>query len=92
MLVSARYQHESTIGILPFAFLNPVLGAEGLPWWLMIKNSPVSEEDSILILGSGRSLGEGNENPLQDSYLDNPMDREARQASVRGVAKGSHPT
>ena len=27
--------------------------------------------------GSGRSLGEGNGNPLQYSCLENPMDREA---------------
>ena len=29
------------------------------------------------IPGSGRSPGEGNDNPLQDSCLENPMDREA---------------
>ena len=29
------------------------------------------------IPGSGRSPGEGNGNPLQYSYLENPMDREA---------------
>ena len=69
-----------------------MLGAKGLPWWLRIKNSPVSEEDTILIPGSGRSIGEGKENPLQYSYLENPMDREAWQASVHGVAKGSNPT
>ena len=28
-----------------------------------------------LILGSGRSLGGGHGNPLQYSYLGNPMDR-----------------
>jgi len=30
-----------------------------------------------LIPGWGRSPGEGNGNPLQYSYLENPMDREA---------------
>ena len=30
-----------------------------------------------LIPGSGRSLGEGNGNPLQYSCLENPMDRGA---------------
>ena len=29
-----------------------------------------------LIFGSGRSPGEDNGSPLQDSYLGNPMDRE----------------
>ena len=33
-----------------------------------------------LIPGSGRSPGEGNANPLQYSYLENPMDRGAQQA------------
>ena len=33
-----------------------------------------------LIPGSGRSLGEGNGNPLQYSYLGNPMDRGAQRA------------
>ena len=36
---------------------------------------------------SGRFPGEGNGNPLQDSYLGNPMDRGDWQATVHGVAK-----
>ena len=44
-------------------------------------------EDSGLILGSGRSPGEGNGNPLQYSRLENPMDRGAWQAAVLGVTK-----
>ena len=39
------------------------------------------------ISGSGRSSGEGNGNPLQSSYLDSSMDREAWQVTVYGVAK-----
>ena len=31
--------------------------------------------------------GEGNENQIQNSCLENPMDREAWQATVHGVAK-----
>ena len=38
-----------------------------------------------LILGLGRSLGEGNGNPLQYSCLGNPMDRGAWWATVPGV-------
>ena len=44
-------------------------------------------EDVASILGSGKSPGEGNSNPLQYSCLDNPMDRRSRQATVHGVAK-----
>ena len=43
--------------------------------------------DPSLILGSGRSLGEGNGNPLQYSCLENPRDRGAWQAAVHGVTK-----
>ena len=35
--------------------------------------------DPGLIPGSGRSPGEGNGNPLQYSYMENPMDRGAWQ-------------
>ena len=39
------------------------------------------------ILGSERSPGEENGNPLQYSCLANPMDRGAWQATVHGVAE-----
>ena len=35
----------------------------------------------------GRAPGGGNGNPLQYSFLGNPMDRGASQATVLGVAK-----
>ena len=40
-----------------------------------------------LIPGSGRSPGKGNGNPLQYSWLENPMDRGAWQATVHSVTK-----
>ena len=40
-----------------------------------------------LIPGSGSSPGRGNGNSLQYSCLENPMDREALQATVHGVTK-----
>ena len=43
--------------------------------------------DQGLIPGPERSPGEGNGNLLQYSYLGNPMDRGAWQATVHGVAK-----
>ena len=42
------------------------------------------------ILGLGRSLGEGNENPLQYSCLENPMNRGAWLSTVHRVAKVRH--
>ena len=53
--------------------------------WL--KNLPANAGDTSSIPGSGRSPGEGNDNPLWYSYLENPMDRGAWWAIVHGVAK-----
>ena len=39
------------------------------------------------ILGSGKSHGERNGNPLQYSCLENPLDRKAWPTTVHGVAK-----
>ena len=52
-----------------------------------VKNLPTNIEDAVSILGSGRSFGEGNGNPLQFSCLGNPMDRGACQAMVHRVTK-----
>ena len=60
---------------------------------LVVKNLPANAgdvRDADLIPGSGRSPGEGNGNPLQYSYLENPMDRGAWQATVHGVARVGH--
>ena len=52
-----------------------------------VKNLPANAGDTGPIPGSGRSPGEGNGNPLQDSCLRNPMNKGAWWAIVRGVAK-----
>ena len=43
--------------------------------------------DLGLIPVLGRSPGEGHGNPLQYSYLENPMDRRAWKATVQGITK-----
>ena len=53
----------------------------------MVKNPPANAGDAGSIPGLGRSPGEGNGNPLQYSCLENPMDREAWNATVQGVTK-----
>ena len=53
----------------------------------MVKNLPDKQETRVQSLGSERSPGEGNGNPLRYSCLGNPMDRGAWQATVHGVAK-----
>jgi len=57
----------------------------GFPDGSMSKESACNAgdtEDMGLIPGSGRSLEEGNGNPLQYSCLGNTMDREAWQAHI----------
>ena len=56
----------------------------------MVKNLPANAgdaRDTNLIPGSGRSPGGEDGNPLQDSCLENPMDRGAWWATVHGVVK-----
>ena len=57
---------------------------------LIVKNLAASagdESNTGSIPGSGRASGEGNGNPLQYSYLENPVDRGACQATVQKVAR-----
>ena len=57
---------------------------------LVVKNPPASAgdvRDVGWIPGSGRSPGGGHEDPLQCSYLGNPMDRGTLWATVLKVAK-----
>ena len=58
----------------------------------MVKNLPVNIEVMGSIPGSGRSPGEGNNNPLQYSCLGNPMGRGTWWATVHGVPKESNVT
>ena len=54
------------------------------------KNLPAAAgdvRDMGSVLGSGKSVGEGNGKALQYSSLENPMDRGAWWATVHGVAK-----
>ena len=51
------------------------------------KGSARNAGDTGSIPGSGRSLGEGNDKPLQYSYLGNPIDRAAWPAIVHGVTQ-----
>ena len=58
---------------------------------LVIKNLPATNagdtRDEGSIPRSGRSHGGGHGNPLQYSFLENPMDRGAWCATVHGVTK-----
>ena len=56
----------------------------------MVKNSPAKARDVgdlYSVPGSGKSLGEGNGNPLQYSCLENSMDRGTWWPTAHGVTK-----
>ena len=59
----------------------------GFPGGSEVKASACNGGALGLIPGLGRSPGEGNDNPLQYSCLENPMDGEAWWATVHGVTK-----
>ena len=74
---------EKTIALTVWIFVNKVMspgGSEG-------KVSAWNAGDPGSIAESGRFPGEGNDNLLQYSCLENPMYRGAWWATVHGVAK-----
>ena len=69
--------------------------AQGFPGSSVVKNLPANAGDTRdvrSIPGLGRSPGVGNGNLLQDSCLENSMDRAAWQATVHGVTNASEMT
>ena len=67
----------------------------GFPGGSVVKNLPANAGDTRnagLTPGSWRSPGEENGNLLQNSYLENSMDRGTLRAIVYGVAKRSDMT
>ena len=79
-------QYTLNIGVYSLYVLN-IVASQVIP---VVKNLPDSAGDVGdlgSILGSGRSPGEGNGNPLQCSCLENPMDRGACQATIHGVTE-----
>ena len=70
-----------------FYFKAKLLFSEDFPGGSDGKESTCNAEDPGVILGSGRSPGEGHGNPLQYSCLENSMDRGTWQATIHGVTK-----
>ena len=62
----------------------------GFPHSSVSKKSACSARDLGSIPGSGTSPGEGNGNPFQYSFLENPMDRGACHAADHGVTRVRH--
>ena len=57
----------------------------GFPGGSVVKSLPAKAGDAGLTLGSGRSPGEGNGNPLQYSCLGHPMDKEPGRLQSMGL-------
>ena len=76
---------------LPGSSIHGIFQAKILEWvaisFSVGKESACSAGDMGLIPRSGRSPGEGNDNPLQYSSLENSMERGAEQASVHEMTK-----
>ena len=64
----------------------------GVSQVIVVKNPPSNIGETGLIPELGRFPAEGKGNPLQYSFLGNPMDRGGQRATVHGVAKQSDMT
>ena len=73
--------------ITEFRNLIYVLNRLGFPGGSEVKASACNAGDLGLIPWSGRSPGEGNDNPLHYSCLETPMDGAAWWTTVHGVTK-----
>ena len=78
--------HCSTIHSTVYYWV-PNLYTVGFPGDLVLKNPPADAGDMGSIPVSGRSSGEGNDNPSWYSCLGNPMNRRTSWATVNGFAK-----
>ena len=67
--------------------MNSIFMPQGFPGGSEGKAAACNAKDRSSIPCLGRSSGEVNGNPPQYCCLENPMDREAWQATVQGVAK-----
>ena len=77
--------------MLPFVgshnLMLAIMMMVGFPGGSVAKNLPANAGDTGLTPGSGRSLGDGNGNPLWYSCPGNPMNRGAWWAIIHGAAK-----
>ena len=68
-------------------YLLNIILMKGFPGGLVHKESACNARQLGLIPVSGRFPGEGNDNPLQYSCLENSMDRRCWQATIHGIAR-----
>ena len=74
-----------TVHIFVYQLLATTQVHTGFPGGSVVKNPSANAGDADSVPGLGRSLGDGNGNPLQYSFLGNPRDRGGWQVTVHGV-------
>ena len=72
-----RVLKDSVINASPACAFALAMCKPGLPGGRVVKNPPANAGGTGPIPGSGRSPGEGNGSPVQDSCLGNPRNRRA---------------
>ena len=82
LLHTGNYLHSVYI-----VFTAIYVAFAGFPGGSVVNNPSANVGDKDSFPESGRSLEEGNGNPLQYSCLEKPMDREAWQAPVCGITE-----
>ena len=81
---ACREQRSDNVGVKDLGVIDTFLG---FPVWLRCKEFPCNAGDTGWIPGSWRFPGGGNGNPVQYSYLENPMHWGALHARVHRLAK-----
>ena len=86
---SDKWPYQPLVALFPTKCQNcsRIPHGYGFPGGSAVKNPPANAGDTGSIPGSGRSLGVGNGNLLQYSWLENPMDRGGSWSTVHGVAQ-----
>ena len=83
----SKFTEDLTIPPTNFAIYRTLSQPTGFPISSASKESACNAGNPCSIPGSGRSPEGGHVNPPQYSCLENPMDRGAWWATVRGVTK-----
>ena len=81
------YRANNSWSLLVFLNVKDSYTVLGFPCSSVGKESACNAGHLGLTPGLGRCLGERNGNPLQYSWLENPLDRGAWQSAAHGVAR-----
>ena len=86
-IIDINTNMSTSICIIVSIYCTLICIDKGFPGGSDGKESACNAGDPVLIRGLGRFPGAGNDNPVQYSCLENPMDGGAWQATVHGGTK-----